>query len=84
MAAETQRMNGALQAQHAEMTGLLERANRFEAQSRSAQDELARVREQMRERAAAAAELELLSVPAAPARIDAPAARRRDHAVRTL
>jgi hypothetical protein len=79
MAAENSRMHNALEEQHSKMAALMARANRFESQSRSAQADLQRVRQQMHARDASAAELELLSVPKLADRVDAP--RRPRHPV---
>jgi hypothetical protein len=76
MAAETGRMQDAMRAQHAELSALMERASRFEEQSRSAQAELDRVRRAMHVRHIQAEELDLLTVPAVRDRVDAPPPRR--------
>jgi hypothetical protein len=76
MAAETGRMQDAMRVQHAELSALMERAARFEEQSRSAQAELDRVRRAMHVRHIQAEELDLLTVPTVRDRVDAPPPRR--------
>lgn len=70
-------MHDAMRAQHQELSALMERAARFEEQSRTAQAELERVRRVMHARNIQADELDLLAVPGLRDRVDAPSPQRR-------
>jgi predicted nuclease with TOPRIM domain len=72
IATENGKLQHALQQQHAEMTGLMERANRFEQQSLAAQQELEAMRLQMHQQDTWRTELDLMNVPQAPDRIECP------------